>query len=416
MRVLLALWLMLLAPATALAREPVISYVDAGGTFRLWDEELNAEVSPPPPVPANFAGFRYGMSHQGRYIVFNDAQKKLHLLDRATNTEVPLPGIDVYTNPGGLSVSDNGLISFDDNSNGPAVVYSSAAGAFVETGLAADNGHRQTRLSGDGRFLATTCVDPCIVDSGGDADPYVQDLTAKADTAFPDDNARDEEHPCIDADGSLVGLDKGPAGDRDIHLFDRSVTPPQAVLIPGVNEATREEAYCQLDGAGDYLGFSDFVNGGFMLYDVKGQALVTLPPGKEFDNRSMLSAPYSPPAPGGGGGGNTTTLPPPDVTRPVARRARMTRRRLRPGRRVTFFRFVLSEPADVRIRIRRRGRTLRTITRRGRSAGANSIRFDGRARGRALRPGRYTAVLAATDAAGNVSRPRALRFRVLRGR
>jgi hypothetical protein len=239
-----------------------------------------------------------------------------------------------------------------------------------------------------------------VAPSGDNPDPYVQDLGTKTDTGFPDDDARDEEHPCIDGDGSLVGLDKGPMGNRDIHLFDRSVSPPQAVLIPGVNEATREEAYCQLDAAGDYLGFSDFVNGGFMLYDVKGQALVPLPPGKEFDNRSMLSAPYSPP----------------DLTRPVAGRARMTRRRLRPGRRVTFIRFTLSEPADARIRIRRRGRTLRTITRRGRASGANSIRFDGRARGRALRPGRYTAVLVATDAAGNASRPKALRFRVLRGR
>ena len=77
----------------------------------------------------------------------NDAAKKLHLLDRATNAQVPLPGIDVYANPGSLSVSNTGRIAFDDNGNGPALVYESATGQFVETGLAAANGHRQTRLS-----------------------------------------------------------------------------------------------------------------------------------------------------------------------------------------------------------------------------------------------------------------------------
>ena len=185
----LTLALLLLAPSAALAREPIISYVDETGTFRLYDEETEAEINPPPAVPANFLGFRYGMSFDGRYIVFNDnpAPRKLHLLDRATGTEIPLPGIDVYTNPGALTVSNTGRIGFDDNGNGPALVYDSATGQFVDTGLAANNGHRQTRLSGDGLFLATTCNDSnCVDDLDMGADPYVQDLTTKLDTGFPE--------------------------------------------------------------------------------------------------------------------------------------------------------------------------------------------------------------------------------------
>ncbi len=414
-RWVVSLALLLAAPAIAVAREPVISYVDGTGTFRLYDEELEAEVDPPPPVPANFVGFRYGMSHNGRYIVFNDADKKLHLLDRATNSQLPLPGIDVYANPGGLTVSNTGLIGFDDNSNGPALVYDSATKAFVDIGLADNNGHRQTRLSGDGRFLATTCNDDnCIDDLDMGADPYIHNLQTMLDTAFPADATRDEEHPCIDADGSRVGFEKqtSPPGNlkRDLFLFDRSVSPPTAIPIPGVNDADEEEVNCVLDGDGEFLGFFDN-NLSFRAYFVTGQAFITLPADKPFDERSTFSAPYAPPAP-------PPPPPPccgpqPDVTKPVARRFRMTHRRFRPHHGATKFRFRLSEPADVRIAVRRRGRRVGSLRRDDRPAGPNVIAFSGRFRGRALRPGRYVAVLTATDAAGNRSRPRFIRFTVL---
>jgi hypothetical protein len=396
------------APAAASAREPVISYVDANGVFRLYDEETEAEVEPPPPVPANFLGFRHGISQDGRYVVFNDAAKKLHLLDRATNTQLPLPGIDVYAIPGGLTVSNTGLIGFDDNSNGPAVVYDSRQGQFVDTGLGANNGHRQTRLSADGRFLATTCVTNCVVDLGSDANPYVQDLGTKLDTAFPDDNAADEEHPCIDGDGSVVGFDKRRSAavmQRDIFLFDRSVSPPQAIDISGAMVAGENEVNCVLDAAADYVGFYNNDTSAFSVFNIAAQAFLMLPPGKEFDSRSLFSAPYSPPV----------VTPPGDTTRPVVRRFRMTHRRFRPHRRATRFKFRLSERADVRITIRRRGaRKARVLLRKGRSAGANTIAFNGRIRGRRLRPGHYVAVLEATDPAGNRSRKRSVRFTVLR--
>lgn len=414
----LALALLLMAPSAAVAREPIISYKDAAGTFRLWDEELNAEVTPLVPVPANFIGFRSAVSMNGRYIVFNDdpQPRKLHLLDRATNTQLPLPGIDVYNNPDGLTVSDTGLIGFDDNGNGPALVYSSATQTFVDTGLPASNGHRQTRLSGNGGFLATTCLTNCVVDLGSDSNPYVQNLGTRLDTAFPDDDNRGEKHPCINGDGSRFGFDKQhPLGtdQPDIFLFDRSISPPQAIPLPGLNDAGEPEVNCVLDAAGEYLGVYDN-NAAFRVYNVTTQSFLTLPAGNEFTARSTFSAPYPPPPPPPGGG--TTNPPPPnDVTDPAVRRFRMTPRRFRPGRRAAAFRFVLSEPADVRIVVRRRrGKRAGAISRADLPAGANTISFSGRFRGRALRAGRYVALLTATDAAGNASALRTVRFRVLR--
>jgi hypothetical protein len=67
----------------------------------------------------------------------------------------------------------------------------------------------------------------------------------------------------------------------------------------------------------------------------------------------------------------------------------------------------------VRIRFKRRERRVGALPRRHLEAGGNAITFNGRLKGRALRPGRYVAVLTATDAAGNVSLARAIRFRVL---
>ncbi|HEU5110106.1 MAG TPA: hypothetical protein VFT95_16310 [Micromonosporaceae bacterium] len=59
----------------------------------------------------------------------------------------------------------------------------------------------------------------------------------------------------------------------------------------------------------------------------------------------------------------------------------------------------------------------RTLSRRTSTAasGTSRVRFTGRIGKRALRPGRYRAVLTATDAAGNRSAPRTTRFRVVRG-
>ena len=105
----------------------------------------------------------------------------------------------------------------------------------------------------------------------------------------------------------------------------------------------------------------------------------------------------------------------------VPRRGRAAR-----VRRGTRIRFHLSERATVTFRIDhlrwRRWRGVRSFSRRARS-GRNSVPFTGRvrakrrrgrARTRALRPGRYRLILRARDAAGNRSERVTRRFRVVR--
>jgi hypothetical protein len=288
-----ALVLIAAAPAAA-QRKPIISYVD-GGSLNLYDAELGADVvAPPITIPGLVP--RYSISLDGRFVLWLDdaVPKRLHLYDRASGQEVPLPGVDVYMNPGGLTVSDTGLIGFDDNSNGPARVYDSAAGAFVATGLDAMNGHRQTRLSGDGRLLATTCVTGCEVDLGSDASAYVQDLAAMSDTGFPDDltgaDDEDEEHPCVNGDGSLVGVDVTNPMQRDIFLYDRGADA--VVPMPGLNDPAEQDTSCVLDARGDHVGYL-FDNSEFRVYDRASASLLSLPP-RPFTTSSTFSAPYPP--------------------------------------------------------------------------------------------------------------------------
>lgn len=90
------------------------------------------------------------------------------------------------------------------------------------------------------------------------------------------------------------------------------------------------------------------------------------------------------------------------------------------AKRGTTLRFTLSESARVVLKIQRKrggGRsgygTVGTLRRSG-IEGANRVRFTGRVGRRALRAGRYRAVLIATDVAGNRSAPSRARFRIVR--
>jgi CSLREA domain-containing protein len=140
-----------------------------------------------------------------------------------------------------------------------------------------------------------------------------------------------------------------------------------------------------------------------------------------------------------------------DTTKPVLSRVSLTRRVFRVGSRQTavaaatrtpagtVVRYTLSEAANVTVRIGRAlrgrrvgGRCLKAtrarrsrprctrysaikpaLTRRAK-AGANRLAFSGRIGRKALRRGRYRAVLTATDAAGNRSARRTLSFEIVR--
>ena len=61
---------------------------------------------------------------------------------------------------------------------------------------------------------------------------------------------------------------------------------------------------------------------------------------------------------------------------------------------------------------RRNGRSAGKLVRTGKK-GANRLKFSGRIGRRALKRGRYRAVITATDAAGNRSAPRRVKFRIV---
>ena len=122
--------------------------------------------------------------------------------------------------------------------------------------------------------------------------------------------------------------------------------------------------------------------------------------------------PGEPPSGGGGGGGTGADTQAPVLSGFVSAKKAFARK--------TRFRYTLSEPARVTIRIQRavrgsrtRYRTVRTITRTA-AAGANSMVFRRRIGSRVLRTGRYRAIARATDAAQNRSAPRRAAFRIVR--
>jgi hypothetical protein len=115
-----------------------------------------------------------------------------------------------------------------------------------------------------------------------------------------------------------------------------------------------------------------------------------------------------------GGSGDTTA---PRLTRVTVSRKLV---RARPGRtRRVAFRYRLSERATVTITVmrvsKRRTTSLRKLKDGGRR-GLNRKLFSGRVGRLPLTPGRYRAVLQATDRAGNVSRAKTVGFGVLRAR
>jgi hypothetical protein len=270
-----------LLPASASARKPIIAYLE-GGQFKRFDAETGTDLAPL-PIPAN-AGMRFAQSRNGRYVFYSAGG--LHLFDRDLGTagaEVPLPGINIYAQPAFLTVSNNGLLGFDNNIMNGAVLYNSATGAFAPTGfppgMTTDSEHRQPNLSGSGQFLATTCLmaASCEVDLGSDSNPYVQDLSTLTDTGVPDDNARSEEDPCISGDGDLVGWHKvGPVGmDTDLLIYRRSTATNITATLTGLNDANLDDNHCAIDSSGNYIGYMQ--NNVFKLYEISSLSQVTLP-------------------------------------------------------------------------------------------------------------------------------------------
>jgi hypothetical protein len=182
--------------------------------------------------------------------------------------------------------------------------------------------------------------------------------------------------------------------------------------------------------------------------DNGAKAVVAFTQGAAATTRIVAAVVDLPQPPGGGGGGGENEPPPQDITAPDVTGLALSRTRFRLGgtlprlaavRTGTRIRFMLSEAATIRLRFRRlalgrlvggrcvkptrlnrsRRRCTRSLPVRGSVSlgaqeGVRRIRFAGRlSRRRSLKPGRYRLILTATDAAGNISLPDRVRFRLL---
>jgi streptogramin lyase len=258
----------------------------------------------------------------------------------------------------------------------------------------------------------------------------------------------------IEPDGDLVVADRHSVGGAVIRINHR--TGAKLILSSG-GELRRPTGIASIGGAG--VDASGGGNG-----DPHGPAAPPPPPGDTGGSGATGGTPGTP----GSGGTTTVTLPngtiitlPPGITPGTSGIAgvdfvapgfigkpRLGATRFRAAQRGRAFVslsigtrifYKLTEAARILISIQKY-RPLSRICRRrlasqsrhrtgtrcrkyvslnGRyavasAAGAGSVRFRGRLKGRTLKPGRYRFVIRATDGAGNTSKPRRPAFRIVR--
>jgi hypothetical protein len=325
--------------------------------------------------------------------------------------------------------------------------------------------------SGTGTVQATTSYsdyDPSGNSKGGTSDIVDTNRTNVGDPKFVDAAGGDYrlrfDSPLIDigepvdpttttdlAGGArLVDGDLSGGARRDIGAFEYQAQAPTAASSGPATALTAEQVTFSDAGSadpdpGDVLSFAWTVDGvaagtGPTLITTFQSAgahsvvlTVTDPIGRQATASRTIEVTAAPAA-----GGE----PPPapavvDTVAPVLSQLSAAPSRARPGKRISFH-FQLTEPATIRIEIQRalpgrrdrgscrkpssRNRKGRKCTRFKRTAvlgangtaGQNSVSFSGRVSGRGLPPGRYRALISATDAAGNRSRTRAISFSVTR--
>ena len=177
---------------------------------------------------------------------------------------------------------------------------------------------------------------------------------------------------------------------------------------PNSNDTTPMFEFLAPGTAATDVSFECSVDGGPFAACRSPHVLAALPEGgHSLSVRAVLRAALRDPTPAARLFTIDTTLP------------RVRRLRVAPVRRGTSFRFRLSEPGNVTLRVeRRRGKRPRrvvTLTRRDLRQGANRVRFSGRVGRRIrLKPGAHRVVVRATDTAGNRSRPLRASFTVVR--
>jgi hypothetical protein len=303
-------------------------------------------------------------------------------------------------------------------------------------------------------------------EAGGPGNLMQSNVTNAGDARFVDPGAGDYrlrfDSPLIDAGepgapttttdlaggARLVDGDAAGGARRDIGAYEYQAQAPVAAITgPAAASAGQQVTFSGTGSSdpdpGDTLTYAWNVDGqtagggaalttSFQAGTHRVELTVTDPIGRQATADRTIAVTGASGPPGGGG-----TPPPPgaDTTAPVLSDLLARPARVRRGRPVAF-RFGLDEAAAITLEIRRarpgrrvgaacrkpsagnrkRSRCTRyvrvaTVTATG-TAGANTVTFSGRVRGRALPAGRYRARLTATDGAGNRSAAHVIAFRV----
>ncbi len=397
--------------------------------------KLVSRIAPDGP-PGNSDSFTPAVDADGSHVAFATSATNFSALPDANM------GSDVWVRD--LAAGSTTLVSLD------AAGDSTANGASFAPAI--DAGGNRVAFASSATDLGGG-TDP----NGAASDVFVRDVAAASTLLVSRTNGPDgvsgnsgSGRPAIDSSGTRIAFETGAT---DLFAGDANGAPD--VLLRDTAAATTELVSRgqgilgaqQLGSAGTP---SISGNGDCVAFETRSDDLVAMPPGTDFGRviaRVMRGdCPFGPPA-------GSQPAPAPqaaDTSAPVVSGVSISPRRFLAGRRVSRrtrtrpaigarLRFSLSEAATVALRIDRLrpGRRLRnrcvvprraprgrrctralrrgTLTRAG-AAGANRVSITGRLRGRKLPPAPYRIELRATDAAGNVSAPRRVKFRILRKR
>ena len=218
-------------------------------------------------------------------------------------------------------------------------------------------------------YLALQDDDVCAAFAGDDYDPATQTCAGTPGTA-----------------GACHGDSGGP-----LVVFDKNTGAP---VLWG------------LTSYGPQLGL------GMKPCELTAPAIYSWVPGFQTFIRNTILPPKPPvhPKP-------PVVTPPHDTTAPVLAHAKLSRKRLKAGKRATLS-FDVSEASAVTVTVsRKKGHGYKALSPSvpiTASAGHVSRRFDGRLNGRKLKRGSYKLTIDAVDTAGNRAAPLAVRFKIVR--
>jgi hypothetical protein len=390
----------------------------------------------------------------------NSAARRIEVVEDPTQDNVPRYGVDLVT---GGALEDS-TVTLSGQHSTSAVLLVTPDVAVRRSALSARVGAtawggiiEHSRVTGEyigvSAFRDVTAITESLIRAtGANAYGIYAEGTPVAPTVVNADGVTIVGPGQPNSFGADVGAELNPADVADISInltnsIIRGFSAPLAATPAGAGQLKVSASYSDYDPTGNVSGgnasivetnvsnvgdarFVDAAGGDYRLVpgsplidtgdpatpqglDLAGSSLVVDGNGDGEARRDPGAFEFQPAAAGGAGEPGGTT--PVDRQSPLVSGFRAT-----PSVFVhrTRFRYTLSEAAQVSLRIQRalagrhgHYRTVRTLKRTG-IKGLNRIKFARRTGKRSLRPGRYRAVIAATDAAGNRSTLRRTSFRV----